>query len=231
MDLNSILKSPPKVHDWGSGDLTATGLPSPVFEFMDRALTSESISLETGMGISTAVFAIKSGTHVCVSPDQNEINRFREYAIKNNFSIDHINFICKKSYEIWNDLKDHLWDLILIDGGHGFPTPFMDWYFFSQRLKINGYIIIDDTHLSTCKTLKDFLLKEDAWQIVPPFSKKTVIFQKVKEFDYNKEFNEQRYVMEQTAAMNKFEKLKNFPGHVKWKLEKFAKGLIKSRQA
>ncbi len=227
MNLTAILNSPPKVHSWGSGEFTATGLPSPIFEFMDRVLTKESVSLETGMGISTAVFATKSGNHTCVSPDQGEIERFKEYAMKNNFSIDHINFICKRSFEVWNDLKEHSWDMILIDGGHGFPTPYMDWYFFSQGLKINGYIIIDDTHLWTCKILKDFLLKEDAWKMVSPFSEKTVIFQKIKDFEYDKEFNQQPYVAEQTLALNKYKRLKDFPGRMKWKLEKFAKGLTK----
>lgn len=228
MDLKSILNSPPKVHDWGSGELTATGLPSPVFEFMDKVLTKQSVSLETGMGISTAVFAIKSGSHTCVTPDKNEIERFKEYAVKNNFSLDNMRFISEKSCEVWNDLKDNSWDFILIDGSHGFPIPFMDWYFFSQGLKINGFIIIDDTHISTGRTLKDFLLKEDAWKLVPPFSKKTVIFQKIKNFDYNKEFSHQPYVIEQTKALNKFKKLKDFPGLMKWKLEIALKSIFKN---
>jgi hypothetical protein len=227
MDLNSILKSPPKVHDWGSGELTATGLPSPFFKFMTGVLTKESVSLETGLGISTAVFATKSGSHTCVTPDKNEIDRFKQYSIKNGFPIDHVKFFCAKSCEVWNDLKNNSWDFILIDGGHGFPTPFMDWYFFSQGLKINGFIVIDDTHISTCRTLKDFLLKEDSWKVVPPFSEKTVIFQKIKDFDYNKEFNAQPYIIEQTRAINKYKKLKDFPGMIKWTLETALKSIFK----
>jgi len=227
MNLASILVSPPKGHVWGTGELAATGLPSTFFEFMDKVLTKESVSLEIGIGISTAVFAISSGNHTCVAPDPNEIERFKDYARNNNFSFDHIEFLCKKSYEVWSDLKGRSWDFILIDGGHGFPTPFMDWYFFTQGLKINGFIIIDDTHLSTCKTLKDFLIEEDSWKLVPPFSEKTVIFQKIKDFDYNKEFNQQPYILERTASLNKYKKLRDFPGRMKWKLEKFAKALIK----
>jgi hypothetical protein len=226
MDLKSILNSPPKVHDWGSGELTASGLPLPFFEFMNLTLTKESVSLETGMRISTAVFAINSGNHTCITPDPNEIDQFKEYSVEHNFPIDNIRFVKEKSCEVWSNLKNNSSDFILIDGGHGFPTPFMDWYFFSQGLKINGCIIIDDTHISTCRTLKDFLLKEDAWKMIPPFSEKTVVFQKIKDFDYNKEFSQQAYVVEQTLDLNRYKKLKNLPARIKWKLESTLKGIF-----
>jgi predicted O-methyltransferase YrrM len=221
MTLTSLLKSPPKVHDWGSGELTSTGFAAEVFEFMEKVLTPESVSIETGIGISTAVFALKAGNHTCVSPDPNEISRFKEYSEKNKISINNITFLCKKSFEVWFNLKDNLWNFVLIDGLHGFPTPFMDWYFLSQGLKVNGYLVIDDTHISTGKTLKDFLLREDSWKIVAPLSEKTAIFQKVKDFDYNKEFIHQAYVLEQTKAINKYKKIRDFARRVKRKLEKF----------
>jgi hypothetical protein len=209
MTINSLLSSPPKVHNWRDGVLTSTGLPTSVFEFMNKILTSESITLETGIGISTAIFALGGGKHTCVGPDQNEINRFKDYALKNALSVENITFCCKRSCDVWNDFKDNHWDLILIDGCHGFPTPFLDWYFFTQGLKVNGYVVIDDTHISTGKMLMDFLLKEDSWQIVDPFTDKTAIFKKLKQFDYNKEFIDQPFIVDQTKRINKYKKLKN----------------------
>jgi hypothetical protein len=220
LTLTSLLTSPPKVHDWGGGELTSTGLPTPVFEFMNKILTPESQTMETGIGISTAVFSLIGCQHTCVGPDFDEIRRLKEYCFDKDISTDNINFICKKSHEVWCDLKENSWDLILIDGLHGFPTPFMDWYFFSQRLKVNGYLVIDDTHIFTGKILKEFLLNEDSWKMVAPITDKTVIFQKIKDFDYNKEFINQPYILKETVAINKYRKYRNFAGTVKRKLVK-----------
>lgn len=220
MNVASLLNSPPKVHNWGSGELTSTGLPGGVFEFMDRVLTPESRSLETGIGISTALFAIKSGRHTCIAPDPFEITRLKEYAIYNRIPLTNITFLCKKSFEVWFDLKGRAWDLILIDGLHGFPTPFMDWYFFSQGLVVNGYLVIDDTHISTGKLLKDFLEKEDSWKLIASFSEKTVIFKKIKDFDYNKEFIQQPFILQQTKAINKYRKYRDLARGVKRRLKR-----------
>ena len=220
MTLTSLLTSPPKIHDWDGGELTSTGLPTPVFEFMNKTLTPESKTMETGIGISTAVFSLIGCKHTCVAPDINEISRLKEYCLTKDISNENTNFICKKSYEVWFDLKENSWDLILIDGLHGFPTPFMDWYFFSQGLKVNGYVIIDDAHIFTGKILKEFLLNEDSWKMVAPITDKTVIFQKINDFDYNKEFINQPYILKETLAINKYRKYRNFAGTVKRKLVK-----------
>lgn len=220
MTLTTLLDSPPKIHNWSSGELTSSGLPTPVFEFMDKILSPESRSIETGMGISTALFALKGTIHTCINPDQDEIVRFKEYVNKNDISIKNMIFLCKRSDEVWFDLKENIWDFILIDGCHGFPIPYMDWYFFSQGLKINGYLVIDDTNISTGKELKAFLSGEDAWELIAPFSPKTAVFKKIKDFDYNKEFVFQPYVLKATKAINKTNIILDFARRVKRKLKK-----------
>jgi hypothetical protein len=221
MTLTTLLDSPPKIHNWSSGELTSSGLPTPVFEFMDKILNPETRSLETGMGISTALFALKGTTHTCINPDEQEIVRFREYVNKNHISIENMEFVGKRSDEVWFDLKENIWDFILIDGCHGFPIPYMDWYFFSQGLKINGHVVIDDTNISTGKELKAFLSAEDSWKLVAPFSPKTAVFKKVKDFDYNKEFNCQPYILAATKAINKPNIFMDFARSVKRRLKKF----------
>lgn len=207
-NLISLLKSPPKVHDWGSGELTATGMPIEVFEFMDSVLSHNSRTIETGLGISTAVFALKGSHHTCITPDSGEITRIKKYLKGKEISFGDIIFICKKSCDVWFDLKNYFgWDLILIDGLHGFPTPFMDWYFFAQGLKINGYVIIDDTHIATGKYLKDFLERDESWNLINSFYGKTAIFQKIKEFDPNKEFINQPFILSETQRINKYKRI------------------------
>jgi len=220
-DLDIILNTPPKVHDWGTGELSSSGMPSEVFKFMDDVINSDCYTIETGLGISPAVFAIKESKHTCITPDGPEIKRLKEYLSNINVSDKNITFLCKKSCDVWFDLKDFKsWDLILIDGLHGFPTPFMDWYFFSQGLKINGYLIIDDTHIATGKYLQEFLKKEESWKLINSFYGKTAIFQKVKEFDHNKEFINQPYILQETKTINKYKRLRDIITSVKARLKK-----------
>jgi hypothetical protein len=56
--------------------------------------------------------------------------------------------------------------------------------------------------------------------MVAPITDKTVIFQKIKDFDYNKEFINQPYILKETVAINKYRKCRNFAGTVKRKLVK-----------
>ena len=55
-------------------------------------------------------------------------------------------------------LRDKDYDFALIDGRHAFPTPFIDWYYIADALKIGGLVLIDDLHIWTCDLLKQYLL-------------------------------------------------------------------------
>ena len=203
MNINELLSNPPKVHDWDSGALTSSGLPELTFRFMDKVLTQQTRSVETGMGISTALFAMKGCKHTCINPDSDEIQRLKDYCSSNNVSCDNMTFLAKRSDEVWFELKDKAWDFVLIDGCHGFPIPFMDWYFLTEGLTVGGHLVIDDTQIITGGMLKDFLLTEDAWKLVEPFSKKTAVFQKVAAFNFNKEWMRQPYVLNRTQDLEK----------------------------
>ena len=202
MNIDELLKSPPKVHNWtNDGQLTSSGLPEAVFRFMDKVLTPQTKSVETGAGISTVLFALKGCNHTCVNPDDEENQRLKEFCKENGVSTDNVTFVAKKSNDSWYELKDQAWDFVLVDGCHGFPTSIVDFYFLSLGLKINGYLIIDDTHIITCALLKDFLITESAWKLVEPFNSKTAIFQKVAEYDAANEWIRQPYVVTKTKEL------------------------------
>lgn len=225
MTLKDILAEPPKVHNWGSGMLTSSGLPSDVFKFIYESLTPASKTVETGMGISTAVFALSKCRHTCISPDAAEIERLREYAEKNNLETSQVEFFCNRSCDKWFDLVGREWDLVLIDGSHGFPAPVLDWYFLTQGLKTGGYCIIDDIHISTGKQLVDFLLKEEEWELMPVSGNKTAVFRKLGAYDYNKEFMHQPYVLSETRKLNKYASARNRAGAVMHKFRKIFSGV------
>jgi hypothetical protein len=47
-------------------------------------------------------------------------------------------------------------DIVLIDGAHAFPFPFLDWYFTASALKAGGLLVIDDVQIATGTILADF---------------------------------------------------------------------------
>ena len=53
--------------------------------------------------------------------------------------------------------------LVLIDGSHSFPSPFIDWYYTAFRLRVGGFLVVDDTQLWTGHVLKRFLEAEPDW--------------------------------------------------------------------
>jgi hypothetical protein len=72
-------------------------------------------------------------------------------------------------------------DIVIIDGDHSFPIPFIDWYYTADRIKKDGYVVVDDTQIITCRILSDFLSKEKGrWELAHEFAN-TSVFRKVTE--------------------------------------------------
>ena len=86
-------------------------------------------------------------------------------------------------------------DLVLIDGRHGFPAPFIDFYYVAEKLNIGGLLIVDDTWVWTGDVLKPYLLSEPEWELEADFSPRTSIFRKLAHGSQTKEWIEQAFVV------------------------------------
>lgn len=189
--LQALLDSCPSVH----GDVTY-GLGTDTLRFLDQHVSADSRTLETGSGLSTLLFAYKGTHHTCVTPWQLEAMRVKRHCEDNGIQTDRLNFAVGSSDEVLPRLlHDGPLDLVLIDGGHGFPLPFVDWLYSAPRLAIGGMVVIDDTPVWTGAVLRDFLASDADWKLEASFANGSA-FRKINEFR-NKEFNEQPYVMKQ----------------------------------
>lgn len=56
--------------------------------------------------------------------------------------------------------------LALIDGPHGFPFPFLEYYYFYPVLEHDGLLIVDDIHIPTIRWLHDFLIEDEMFRHV-----------------------------------------------------------------
>ena len=76
-------------------------------------------------------------------------------------------FIIDKSEVALPRIKEADFQLALIDGRHGFPQPFLDYYYLAGVLKLGGYLVVDDLHIWTCEMLMNYLDEDKMnWRLV-----------------------------------------------------------------
>src|SRR5947209_679093 len=169
--IDTVLADLPPVHTSGVMQHAPTGVwqtERAAYEFLARCCHENAVSLETGCGVSTVLFALWGGRHTCITPSQEEVDRTRAYCGDRGISLDRVEFAVGPSDEVLPTLKQpELLDVVLVDGGHAFPLAIVDWYYACQKLRAGGIAVIDDIQLpSVSASLISFLEQDPRWQRV-----------------------------------------------------------------
>ena len=90
--FQELLENPPLIHEEGSGELTSWQLSNEVLHYINNNISEDSVTLETGTGISTILFAIKSSHHTCINPDRKQVDRIKGYCQEHQINTDKIDF-------------------------------------------------------------------------------------------------------------------------------------------
>jgi hypothetical protein len=163
--VESVLTDPPQVHAYASAGVWHT--ERSAYEFMARHCPPGTRTLETGLGISTLLFAIWRTEHTCVVPDGGEVERLVAHADSREIDMSTVRFELGRSDEVLPVLHGPPLDLVLVDGSHGFPLPIIDWYYASARLRPGGHVILDDVQLTQVSLgLLRFLARDPRWSRV-----------------------------------------------------------------
>jgi hypothetical protein len=165
-NLEATLSDPPKLHDDGRGQLISDFRidDRTCFELNGR-LKAGFNTLETGAGLSTIIFSAKGCQHTCVTRLKEEVDRIQDYCRSANIDTSSVKFIVAPSSDIIHQLPRATFDLVLIDGCHGFPSIFVDFYYAAKLLKIGGTLIIDDMHIYTCQLAARFIQSDPGWNV------------------------------------------------------------------
>ena len=194
--LKSLLDDPPKLHgskgkpradDPSVEDgLESWGIQRSFLELMAEIVAPDSLTLETGSGLSTICLAIIGSEHICISPSQDEHNRIRAYCSKHEISTERIRFIrmCSHAALPSLDTGGRGLDFALIDGDHTFPHPIVDYFYINKHLRVGGILAIDDINMPTVGILHEFLITEPAYKLVKFDGLKTGVYRKVGETSY-----------------------------------------------
>jgi predicted O-methyltransferase YrrM len=134
------------------------------YRFLATRCQEGTRTLETGSGLSTALFAALGCEHTCVTPGQQEADRILAYCALKDFPTDRLRFEVAPSHLALPRLADDGdLDLVLVDGGHGYPMPALDWFYAGARLVAGGVVVVDDVHLPAVRSLLQFLDRDPRW--------------------------------------------------------------------
>jgi methyltransferase family protein len=204
--LADLLADPPLVHHGGT---CTWRLASTVLDFIDDRVRPDSHTLETGAGISTLLFALRGCHHTCVVPLEDEVDRLRDYCAARKIPLRNVNFKVERSETALPRMDLEPLDLILIDGNHAFPAPFIDWFYTARFLKEGGFLIIDDTNLWTGDLLRRFLKSEKGeWKQLDTFAGRAAAFQKTGKGSETKGWEEQPLVVKTSRRLTLQHKLR-----------------------
>jgi hypothetical protein len=168
-------------------------------------------TIETGAGVSTIAFARKRTQHTCVVPDRLVVRRIRQYCAAARVKLDTVDFVVGQSEYALPRLRSTGYEFALIDGRHGFPAPFIDWFYLADRLRQDGIVLVDDTWIWTCHVLARFLETDTGWQrcaLLPT----AAAFIKKRDDVHHAEWVEQPFVYRQSPAA-RFYPAKRRPRH------------------
>lgn len=184
----------PLFHLGGTSDWSVS---KETIQFLAKNIPVGAVTLETGAGLSTALFASMAARHICITPDEDEVRRISAFCAEVGIAADTIEFKVDFSENVLPSLRAPPLDLVLIDGGHGFPMPIIDWYYSAMHLKEGGIVLVDDTHLWSVSVLTDFLKADASWRFLGPVGRRALAFEKIAPFSY-KEFCFQPYVVKKS---------------------------------
>jgi hypothetical protein len=164
MDLKRLLSTPPKLHGPDGSVTDAWRLDDAALLFMESQLETGMRTIETGAGVSTIAFALKRTRHTCVVRDRRVVRRIHRYCASAGISLRTVRFLVDQSEYALPRLQTFGYDFALIDGRHGFPAPFLDWFYIADRLRRGGIVLVDDTWIWTCDVLVRFLDTNPGWK-------------------------------------------------------------------
>jgi hypothetical protein len=166
--LESVLADPPRVHESMGAEGGVWGTSVDCYRWLAERCGPGVRTLETGCGISTALFAVWGCSHTCVVYNQVEVDVMRTWAAERSIALDDVTFVVGSSADVLPGLESPAeLDVMFVDGNHGFPAAILDWYYGAGRLVDGGAAVFDDIQLASVRLgLFEFLDADPRWEPV-----------------------------------------------------------------
>jgi len=116
-------------------------------------------SAETGAGKSTLLLSHLSRQHLVFALDYgNSLTNVRNSPLLRSEAVTFVEGATQATLRTYDFTAK--FDLVLIDGPHGYPFPDMEYWYFYPHIAEGGLLILDDIHIPTIHNLFQFLKEE-----------------------------------------------------------------------
>ncbi len=112
------------------------------------------------------MFAAWGCDHTTIVPSERQANIILAYCAQKEIPTDLLRFDLRPSQVALPEMRDEPpFDLVFIDGAHGYPMPTIDWFYGASLLRKDGVVVFDDVKLPAVQVLLDsYLERDDRWQ-------------------------------------------------------------------
>lgn len=178
MDFESYLHDLPLLHTWDSGETWNTGgfdatQLRRVHEIVSGEFPDRSVRvLETGSGNSTITFLyLQLDRLVSIAPAADLRDRILAYCAEREIDASPLDFrVARSEVELpalafpGGDDAPPRFDVTLIDGGHGWPTVFVDFCYCNYMMGAGGLLLLDDLQLYSVAELSRLLEQQPGFR-------------------------------------------------------------------
>ncbi|MBV8160750.1 MAG: class I SAM-dependent methyltransferase [Acidimicrobiia bacterium] len=164
--VERLLADPPRVHEelCAPPELGVWRTERQCYDFIADRVAPAARTLETGLGISTALFLALGAEHTCVVPSDAQVAILRRYCDDHGIPTGRLHVGLGRSEAVLPALAIAPVDLFLVDGSHGFPTPMIDWFYGARLLRPGGVVVLDDRQLPAVAMLVEYLDADPRWR-------------------------------------------------------------------
>lgn len=162
-----------------------TVVESVLDKFVDTAQEIKpNYTLETGCGKTTLLLSHLSARHLVFSPAGRNAGTIKDNQHLLNEST--VEFVIGPSLKNLPHYEfDQQLDLVLLDGAHFFPVPYVEYYYLYPLIRKGGALIIDDIKIPSQYLLFDILRNDQLFQLDEVVAKNTAFFRRTNEDAYN----------------------------------------------
>lgn len=137
-------------------------------------------SVETGCGRSTILFSNLARHHKVFALDDSahrdsSVEFFRRCPLTRN---DRIEIVFGPTQRTLPTYTGHVpYDLVLIDGPHGYPFPELEYLALYPHLRPGGFLLLDDVDIPSIGRLGDFLAEDEMFELIE-IVERTAVFRR-----------------------------------------------------
>jgi hypothetical protein len=145
--------------------------PTDILRLIERQLPSSvNFSAETGCGKSTILLSNVAAHHTVFCLDERSLGDDSSIDFYERCPLTQL----KRLHNVFGPTQvtlpafkhTHKYDIVLLDGPHGWPYPELEYYFFYPHIAIGGLLIVDDCQIPTIGRMADILIEDDMWELV-----------------------------------------------------------------